>query len=158
GALVLGISLWPFDAEVIILIKRFKVSSIPEQFSEHIQALVKEWRSIPWLVLLALAIVPAVVEEFFFRGYLFNALLAVSRPRSAILGSALLFGIFHLVMGGTLAVERLVPSTLMGIALGWVRWRSGSVWPGMLLHASHNALLLSLELFPTRFAWITTTL
>src|SRR5205085_1627570 len=76
----------------------------------------------------------------------------------AILVSALLFGVFHIVLGGTLAVERLVPSVLMGLALGWVRWRSGSVWPGMLLHASHNAQLLSLELFPTRFAWITETL
>ncbi len=35
-----------------------------------------------------------------------------------------------------------MPSTFLGLVLGWVCYRTGSVLPGMLLHASHNGLLL----------------
>ena len=40
-----------------------------------------------------------------------------------------------------LASERLLSSTLVGLVLGWVRWRTGSVLPGMLLHLCHNGVL-----------------
>jgi len=46
------------------------------------------------------------------------------------------------------AAERLLPSALMGVALGWVRWRTGSIWPCVLLHVAHNSLLVSAGLFP----------
>jgi ABC-2 type transport system permease protein/sodium transport system permease protein len=41
-------------------------------------------------------------------------------------------------------VERFFPTTFMGIVLGFVAVRTGSIWPGMLLHALHNGLLLSM--------------
>jgi ABC-2 type transport system permease protein/sodium transport system permease protein len=57
--------------------------------------------------------------------------------------SALLFGVFHeLLFPG-----RLLPSTFLGLVLGWVRLRTASVIPGMLLHALHNGLLLSIIYF-----------
>ena len=39
-------------------------------------------------------------------------------------------------------------STLLGLVLGWVRWRSGSVWPGMVLHGCHNGILMLMTLEP----------
>ena len=103
------------------------------------------------LVLLALAVVPAVVEEFFFRGYLFNALLDKTRAWKAVLISAALFAVFHLLITDKLALERLPPSLLLGAVLGLVRWRTGSVFPGMVLHAAHNGFLISATLFPATF-------
>ena len=38
---------------------------------------------------------------------------------------------------------KLIPSTLLGLVLGWVRLRTGSVLPGMVLHALHNGVVLS---------------
>ncbi|MEM6474482.1 MAG: CPBP family intramembrane glutamic endopeptidase, partial [Planctomycetota bacterium] len=38
--------------------------------------------------------------------------------------------------------ERILPSTLMGVLLGWVAWKSSSTVPSMLLHAVHNSTLL----------------
>ena len=52
---------------------------------------------------------------------------------------------------GILAVERFLPSAVMGLVLGWVRWRGGSIWPGVLLHVAHNGLLISAALFPDLF-------
>jgi ABC-2 type transport system permease protein/sodium transport system permease protein len=50
-----------------------------------------------------------------------------------------------------LSVERLLPAALLGGVLGWLRWRSGSVLPGVLLHLLHNGLLVSVALFPGVF-------
>jgi hypothetical protein len=54
-----------------------------------------------------------------------------------------LFGLFHLVATDRLHFERLVPSTALGLVLGWLCVRCGSALPGMLLHATHNSLLLA---------------
>ena len=89
-----------------------------------------------------MAVVPAVFEELFFRGYLFSALEKRFSMWKTVLISARLFGAFHVLAKSFLATERFLPSTCMGIVLGLVAWRSGSVFPGMILHAVHNGLLL----------------
>ena len=93
-------------------------------------------------MLLALGVVPGVCEECFFRGYLFNGLRDHFKPLGTILITAVAFGLFHVVLAGGAAPERLLPSTLMGILLGWVRWRSNSLLPSILLHVMHNSSLL----------------
>jgi membrane protease YdiL (CAAX protease family)/ABC-type Na+ efflux pump permease subunit len=99
-----------------------------------------------WLVLLAMAIVPAICEELFFRGLLFRALRATMSPWKTILATALMFGLFHLISASGLTISRLLPTTVMGVVLGWVCYRSGSVIPSILLHALHNTITVS-------FAW-----
>jgi ABC-2 type transport system permease protein/sodium transport system permease protein len=46
-----------------------------------------------------------------------------------------------------LAAERFLPSAFLGLILGWVCWRTGSVVPGMVLHVCHNGLLLMLSYY-----------
>ena len=55
-----------------------------------------------------------------------------------------MFGLFHVVAATVLAPERFLPSAFLGLVLGWVRYRTGSVLPCMVLHAVHNGLLLSM--------------
>jgi sodium transport system permease protein len=139
AALLLGLCLWPWVHELTLLMRTLGVASLREANLERVQDMLQQWRTLsPLLIVAAVAVVPAVVEELFFRGYLQSALLGVLRPRSAILASAALFALFHVILGSVLAVERFVPSLLLGILLGWVCWRTGSVWPGVLLHALHN--------------------
>jgi ABC-2 type transport system permease protein/sodium transport system permease protein len=148
AALVLGCSLWPLVYELGLFLRSAGIYSLSQEQLDKVQGVLAEYRSAPVAsVLFVLAVLPAVLEELFFRGYLFSALLTASRPRTAILTSAILFGIFHLVTAGGLAVERLAPSTLLGIVLGWICWKCGSVVPGVLLHAVHNSLLVSLGLY-----------
>jgi ABC-2 type transport system permease protein/sodium transport system permease protein len=94
------------------------------------------------VILVTLALTPAVCEEFYFRGYLMGALRGGVRPIVAIVASALLFGAFHVIATNALATERFLPSTFMGLILGWLCYRTRSVLPGMVLHATHNGLLL----------------
>ena len=49
-----------------------------------------------------------------------------------------------------MAVERLPASFVLGLLLGWLAYRSGSVWPGMLLHLLHNAFIVLLGYYSPR--------
>jgi ABC-2 type transport system permease protein/sodium transport system permease protein len=148
GALFLGLSLWPFILELALLQEKAGFTSLPEAVREAVKKNVQFWRQSPGMVLLAMGLIPGIVEELFFRGFLFNAFRKTARPTIVILATAATFGLFHIFPGGFLAIERLLPSTLMGIVLGWVRHRSDSIWPGVVLHVTHNSLLLSAALFP----------
>src|SRR5947209_616162 len=139
AGLVLGVSLWP-------LVLRFLEHSIadeprPPQLAEAIERSRQHGT-----LLLITTIVAAVVEEIFFRGYLFAALRARSGALVTIGVSAVLFGVAHVFLGGALGMQRLLPSTLLGLVLGLLAWTSGSVVPGMLLHVCHNSVLVLLLL------------
>ncbi len=136
AAALLGVALIPPVFELLALLRRLGLTlAASEQVEQHFQAQLDAWRALPaWLVAGSVAFMGAA-EEVFFRGYLFSALRRAGGARTAILGSAVLFGLFHFVSW----FDRLVPSTLMGLVLGWVCWRTGSVWPGMLLHAVYDA-------------------
>lgn len=143
GALVLGVSAWPFAHEVFLFNEFIGLGGIDPERIESVKALLDAWRDLsPVVILLTLAITPAVCEEFYFRGYLMGALQKSFSPTMSIVSSALLFGAFHVIATSALSTERFLPSTFMGLILGWVCYRTQSVLPGMLLHAMHNGLLL----------------
>ncbi|HEY7309329.1 MAG TPA: ABC transporter permease subunit/CPBP intramembrane protease [Gemmataceae bacterium] len=157
AALLLGLCLWPWVHELTLLMRALGFASLREGNLERVRDMLEQWRTLsPLLIVVAVAVVPAVVEELFFRGYLQSALLGVLRPRSAVLSSAALFALFHVILGSVLAVERFVPSLLLGVLLGWMCWRTGSVWPGMVLHALHNGCVALLGYYQpqlTELGW-----
>jgi len=84
------------------------------------------------LLLLAIFVAP-FCEEVLFRGFLFTGLLpSMSLPWAAIL-SAFIFAAAH----------NDLPSFpvlfCIGLLLALLRWRTRSLWPGILLHALNNA-------------------
>ena len=139
---LLGISLWAGAHELILFGEWIGIQAIDlEQFS-NVQQMLSAWRVQPlWLVLAAFGIAPAVFEELTFRGFLFAALRQRMSPWQTIVITSLTFGMFH-VLGNMLTPERFLPSTTLGIVLGWIALRTGSVIPGMFLHATHNSFLL----------------
>ncbi len=142
GAAILGGSLWVFAYELTVWLLPVSI----ERLAELTRDVLPQFRSVPLSVkLVCVALVPAVTEEFFFRGYLLNGLRSTLRSREALLASAFLFGLFHVLVQGSLFLERLLPSTFMGLVLGWICLRSGSVFPGMLLHVLHNGLFMILS-------------
>ena len=115
---------------------------------------VREARAaIGWGVL-AIGIVPAILEEFFFRGLLFRALKAHAGAAVTIGVSGVLFGVTHVFLGGTLGLERLVPTTILGLILGAVCWYTGSIWPSMILHVCHNAILIGVNPDVIPWQWL----
>jgi membrane protease YdiL (CAAX protease family) len=85
-------------------------------------------------LLLLVAVLPGVVEELLFRGYVQSRLLRRWPPLLAVLVSALVFSAAHL---DPLHMLGVVP---LGIWLGLVAWRADSVIPAMLCHAVNNTV------------------
>lgn len=71
-------------------------------------------------------------EELFFRGLGVRALRFLG-GLTAVVVTGFAFGLSHGIP------EALPPLVLFGLALGWVRLRSDSVWPGILAHGFYNA-------------------
>ncbi len=140
AAAILGLALWPVAHEVFLLSERLGLSSLDRRLIEKAQTMIAEFPTLPlWQILVTMALVPAIFEEFCFRGFLFQAFRARLSGAWTVVVSAAIFGIFHeLVLPG-----RLLSSTFIGLVLGWIRLRTGSIVPGILLHTLHNSLLLS---------------
>jgi ABC-2 type transport system permease protein/sodium transport system permease protein len=144
AAALLGASLWPFAQEAFFVNEWLGISDLNERFAE-IGSFARELRRLPFgLVVVTLAIVPGVCEELFFRGFFFGAIRSVLSAGQTVAATAVLFGLLHVVSGNAFLPERFIPSLFLGLFLGWVRLRSGSVLPCMLLHVVHNATLLAI--------------
>lgn len=86
------------------------------------------------LGVLSLAILAPLLEEVLFRGAIQGLLMRFfGRPWPAILISALLFGVFHL------NPVQIVYATLLGIVLGWIYYRTGSLLPVIVGHILNNS-------------------
>jgi len=80
-----------------------------------------------------LLVVAPVMEEIFFRGVM-RHLWGERLRRGRLWGPALLFALAH---GNPWSLPVLF---LLGLTLGWLRERTGSLVPGILAHAAVNAL------------------
>ena len=87
------------------------------------------------------ALVPAICEEFAFRGFILSGLEHQHRTRSAILLSALMFGFLHVL--ALSLFQQLFNATLLGIVLGLLAVRSRSILPGLIFHFLNNAIAVS---------------
>jgi membrane protease YdiL (CAAX protease family) len=89
------------------------------------------------MALLSLAVVPALFEELAFRGLLQARLETLYGPLQGVLLSGAAFGLAH-------GVTLFIPIHLaLGLYLGWLRLRSGSLLPGMMLHLLYNGVLIA---------------
>jgi uncharacterized protein len=87
------------------------------------------------------ALLAPVVEELTFRGLGYTLLERFGRWTAIVL-VGIAFGLAHGL------VEALPPLVVFGMCLAYLRSRTGSVYPGMILHALYNGLVL---LFAVKF-------
>lgn len=89
--------------------------------------------SVPEIIasVLAVAFVPAVAEEIMFRGAIMSTLRKYG-DGTAILVSAIIFGLFHTNM------VQIPFAFIVGVILGWAVVYSGSMLPAILIHFTNN--------------------
>jgi membrane protease YdiL (CAAX protease family) len=92
------------------------------------------------VVILSLCVQPPIIEELAFRGVVLGGLRGVLGPTTAVVVSALLFMTLHLTPLGFPFLF------VMGVLAGWLRGRSGSLYPCMLMHFTHNFLVVLVEM------------
>lgn len=88
--------------------------------------------------LLIMALAPAIAEELFFRGALQKTLAQSMNAHAAIWLTAVIFSAVHLQFYG------FVPRMLLGAALGYLFWLTGSIWTSVTAHFVNNALTIVL--------------
>lgn len=81
-----------------------------------------------------IAIIPALGEEFMFRGVILRVLKDWTRSASAAIWlSAILFSFIHMQFLG------FIPRMILGILFGYMVVWSGSIWPAVVAHFVNNA-------------------
>ena len=138
AALLIGLSAWVPVAWITELLTDFGLPTNPEDEAMLMELLrpTDAWWG-PAFVLFAVALTPAICEEAIFRGFLFTGLRTRLGAASLVFVTALIFGLFHL------SLARIVGTTLLGVALGWLVLRGGSLWPAVLAHALNNTVAIS---------------
>ena len=92
---------------------------------------------LPW-TLFVVGMCPAIFEELAFRGLLQGRLKALLGHTTGILVTAAAFGLAHGLTFG-------LPFQLgLGVYLGYLRERTGSLYPGMVTHLVYNSTLVVL--------------
>ena len=145
---LLGGGLWIVAFEILQFFSDLGFGSLSLAEPELLEKAKRQFASVPfWLILLTSAVIPAIAEEYFFRGYVLSAFRNRLSSLRAVLYSALIFGLFHVINGSMLSLERFFPTMLLGLALGILAIRTQSLWPGVFLHAIHNGLIFWLTRF-----------
>lgn len=89
----------------------------------------------PWAALLDAGVVAPVEEEVLFRGVVYAGLRARWGGVVAAAVSAVVFGVIHL--------PAVIVPTVLGVVLAALFSRTGSLWPGVLVHVLNNGLALA---------------
>ncbi len=92
-----------------------------------------------WLIGIFAVLLGPVTEEIAFRGFLFLPLERGMGPAAAIIITSLIFTAPH---GGQYgwSWQILVLLFAAGASFGFVRWKTGSLWPSIVMHIAYNGL------------------
>jgi len=105
--------------------------------SEYLEQLGKLFQmKMPlWQQFLIIAVAPGICEELLFRGFM-PRFFEGSSQKAVIVITALLFAAFHL------DPFRFLPVFFLGLLLGYLTLRSGSIYNSMLSHTLNNGTAL----------------
>lgn len=87
----------------------------------------------PWVSLFVFAIVPAIVEEYVFRGVILNSLLVLG-TKAAILVSSLFFALLHFSLGSILY------GFFFGCVFSFVRLSTDNLIMTIVMHMTFNGI------------------
>jgi membrane protease YdiL (CAAX protease family) len=107
------------------------VSLIP--MPDFVRAIFEEMVQLNWAGYLTLGIAAPILEELIFRGVILKKFLEKYNPTKAIILSSVIFGIAHL------NPWQFVAAFSNGIAIGWIYWKTKSIWPGIFIHFINNS-------------------
>ena len=110
---------------------------------------LEDFEKIPaWIFVFSAVVYAPVFEEWLCRGMVLRGLLTKMKPAWAIVLSALFFAIIHMnpVQG--------VNVFLLGLILGYVYYKTGSLWLTMFLHFVNNSSAFLRGLLPGEGGYI----
>lgn len=85
---------------------------------------------------ISVCLLAPVLEEMLFRGIVLRSFLHQYSRTTAIVGSAVLFGLAHM------NIYQFAVGVIFGCISGWLYERARSLWPCILLHLSYNSAVM----------------
>lgn len=135
AAVSLAVVLHPLSFELSASLAGWFFPDLPPQFVEKMKTLTSSESNI-WVLLGVFALAPAICEEIAFRGFVLSGLSRSGRIGFAIAGSAVAFGIMHMIP------QQVFNASLMGLVIGLIAVRSRSLLAGIVFHLAYNALMV----------------
>ena len=119
------------------------VSMMLPEMSEQMKLAMEQMLNGPiWIVLLSVSVFAPFFEEWLCRGIILRGLLKKMKPGWAIAVSALVFGLIHMNLW------QAIPAFIIGVILGYVYYKTGSLKLTMLMHCVNNTLSVILSRIP----------
>ena len=112
-----------------------KLYPINNEIAEQLESLFEGSFSI-WAMLLVIGVLPAICEELAFRGFILSGFRHLGHKWRAIIFSSVFFGLTHAIF------QQSVITTLIGMLIGYLAVQTGSLWPGIVFHITHNSLAM----------------
>jgi sodium transport system permease protein len=139
SAVMLGLGSWALVLPLVAWMNDTFLP-MPEEMIAKAQELLSMDRPLWEIIAIDLGITfgAGFCEEFLFRGAILSGARKSMPTWVAVLITALLFAVLHL------SIHRLAGTFLLGIVAGCIAVWSGSIFPAMLYHTTHNALVLSM--------------
>lgn len=115
------------------------LSSISQLFTKnYVNDSVNDLLKYPFFVqVILMSIIPALVEEFVFRGLFFSTYKKKYFFKSIAL-TGLMFGCFHM------NINQFIYATFMGMLFAYLVGITGSIWSSVLAHAAFNTYSISM--------------
>jgi sodium transport system permease protein len=134
---LLAVLLHPAMLWLSVLIS--KIYPVHPQVLEQLQGVEAMARAAPlWQAILLMALTPAICEELAFRGFILSGLRRTGHKWAAIALTSVFFGLAHGIL------QQSLSAFFVGMVIGYIAVKTGSIWPGILYHLVHNSLGISL--------------
>jgi hypothetical protein len=127
-----------FALTIIINLIYIRLSGANPQNLSNIPTLLEFFSPASLFVLVA---VQPIGEEIFFRGFLLDKITGLSGPKTAILTTAILFGLSHLSYG---MAYTTVIAAVLGIIFAMVVVKTKNLYSSIFAHITINVVSLSL--------------
>jgi membrane protease YdiL (CAAX protease family) len=148
-AIILAVSLFIITDEIDRLISA--LIPPPDAIKEMMKPLQIN-TVLQWIFIIAGSVfVAAIAEESLFRGFLQVTLESKGDPTRAIILTSVTWAIVHL------NPYWAIPVFVLGVFIGFVAWKTRSIWPAITIHATYNflSLLIGNEAMLDNMSWYT---
>ncbi len=124
-----------------LLAASFGLEQVIDVSEQNFNFMVQTYETAVWLPLLWIAVVifAPVFEEMFFRGFL---LVGLKESRIGALGAVALTSITWAALHIQYNAFGLISILVLGIVMGIVRLKTGSLWSTIFLHSLWNAMAM----------------
>lgn len=131
AALLLAVTIHPLAFLLQTVVSR--IYPVNEQVAEQLHELLAGELPLGLLVVVV-AVVPAICEELAFRGFILSGLRHLGHRWRAIILTSIFFGVTHPIF------QQSLVACIVGVLLGFIAVQTGSILPCIAFHMVHNTL------------------